>query len=150
MSDFLSDFAASPARLGELFERVTVVGKLDVPRSEGKWTPRFIAHHLADVEVLHSMRFAAMLTNDNPAIVPIQQEALAALTEYEKRDPATSVQAYAALRTRNVALLRALSNAQLERVAVHPKYGEFTMSAWAEFVTKHDLNHFAQLEESLI
>lgn len=149
MSDLISDFEASPALLIALLERVVAAGKLDVPRSEGKWTPRFIAHHLADVEVLHSMRFPAMLTNDNPAIVPIQQDALAALTEYAKRDPMLSVQAYGAMRSKNVELLRSLSATQLGRKAVHPSYGEFTMTGWAEFVTKHDQLHFAQLEESL-
>jgi hypothetical protein len=150
MSDLIAEFAASPARLTALLERIMAAGKLDVPRSEGKWTPRFIVHHLADVEVLHSMRFPAMLTNDNPTIVPIQQDALAALTEYAKRDPMFSARAFGAMRTRNVELLRSLSSAQLERSAVHPKYGEFTMLGWAEFVTEHDVNHFAQLEESLI
>ncbi len=149
MSDLISDFEASPAQLTVLLERIVAAGKLDVPRSEGKWTPRFIVHHLADVEVLHSMRFPAMLTNDKPVIVPIQQDALATLTEYAKRDPMVSARAFAAMRSRNVELLRLLSSTQLERTAVHPKYGEFTMMAWAEFVTKHDESHFAQLEESL-
>jgi DinB superfamily len=149
MSDLISDFAASPARLIDLLERIIMAGKLDIPRAVGKWTPRFIVHHLADVEVLHSMRFPAMLTNDKPTIVPIQQDALAALTEYAKRDPMVSAQAFEAMRARNVDLLRSLSSVQLERTAVHPKYGEFTMLGWSAFVTKHDQLHFAQLEESL-
>lgn len=95
------------------------------------------------------MRFPAMLTQDKPTIVPIQQDALAALTEYPKRDPMISALAYGAMRTRNVELLRSLSSVQLEHSAVHSKYGEFTMTAWAEFVIKHDVSHFAQLEESL-
>ncbi len=142
MSDLISDFAASPKRLMSLLEQIVAAGKLDVPRGEGKWTPRFIVHHLADAEVLHSMRFPAMLTNDKPNIVPIQQDALAALTEYAKRDPMVSARAFAAMRSRNVELLRLLSSSQLERTAVHPKYGEFTMNGWAEFVTKHDQLHF--------
>jgi DinB superfamily len=150
MSDLISDFAASPERLMSIFERIIVAGKLDVLRSEGKWTPRFIVHHLADAEVLHSMRFPTMLTNDNPTIVPGQQDVLAALTEYAKRDPMISALAFVAMRNRNVELLRSLSSAQLERTAVHPKYGEFTMTGWAGHVTKHDQLHFAQLEESLI
>ena len=148
MSDLISNFAASPARLATLLERIVAAGNLDVPRSEGKWTPRFIVHHLADVEVLHSMRFTSMLTQDKPTIVPIQQDALASLTEYAKRDPNLSARAFEAMRIRNVELLRSLSSVQLERMAVHPKYGEFTMVGWAEFVTKHDQLHFGQLEES--
>jgi DinB superfamily len=149
MSDLIVDFEASSARLIPLLERIVAAGKLDVPRSEGKWTPRFIVHHLADIEVLHSMRFPAMLINDKPTIVPGQPDALAALTEYASRDPMVSARAFAAMRTRNVELLRSLSSTQLERSVVHPKYGEFTMTGWTEFVTKHDANHFAQLEESL-
>jgi hypothetical protein len=149
MSDLFSDFEASPAKLTTLLERIVAAGKLDVPRSDGKWTPRFIVHHLADVEVLHSMRFPAMLINDKPNIVPGQPDALAALTEYASRDPMVSVRAFAVMRIRNVELLRSLSSVQLARTAVHPKYGEFTMAAWADFVAKHDANHFAQLEESI-
>lgn len=148
MSD-LVNFEASPTKLMDLLERIVAAGKFDVPRSEGKWTPRFIVHHLADAEVLHSMRFPAMLTSDKPTIVPGQQDILATLTEYAKRDPMVSARAYAAMRIRNVELLRSLSSAQLECTAVHPKYGEFTMIGWAGHVTKHDQLHFAQLEESL-
>ena len=149
MSNTFSDYAASAAQLTALHGRIVAAGKLDVPRSQGKWTPRYIVHHLADVEVMHSMRFPAMLTNDKPEIVPIQPDAVAALSEYQKRDPMLSVQAYSAMRARNVELLLSLSSTQLERKAVHPKYGEFTMSAWADFVLNHDQLHFAQLEESL-
>jgi DinB superfamily len=141
MSGIISEFESSPAKLTTLLERIMAAGKLDVPRSEGKWTPRFIVHHLADAEVLHSMRFPAMLTNDKPSIVPGQPDALAALTEYSSRDPMVSTRAFAAMRNRNVELLRSLSSAQLERTAVHPKYGEFTMTGWAGHVTKHDQLH---------
>ncbi len=150
MNEVLTEFEASATQLITLLERIVAAGKLDVPRSEGKWTPRFIVHHLADSEVLQSMRFPAMLTTENYVIVPGQQDATANLTEYAKRDPFNSARAFAAMRVRNAELLSVLSNLQLERKTVHPKYGEFRILSWAERVLNHDMLHFAQLEESLI
>lgn len=149
MSDFISDFAASPARFSALLERIVSAGKLDVPRSEGKWTPRFIFHHLADVEVLQSLRILTMLSNDNAVIIPTQQDAWAASAEYAKRDPLMSLNAFIALRNRSAELLGLLSSTQLERQGTHPIRGEFTIESFAKFVVWHDGTHVAQLEESL-
>jgi DinB superfamily len=150
MSDFITDFAASPARLTALLERIIAAGKLDVPRVEGKWTPRFIVHHLADVEVLQSLRILTMLSNDNAVLIPTEQDAWAASAEYAKRDPLSSLNAFVALRNRSAELLGLLSQTQLERIGTHPKRGQFTIESFTKFVVWHDETHFAQLEESLI
>jgi DinB superfamily len=150
MSDFIADFAASPARLTVLLERIIAAGKLDVPRAEAKWTPRFIVHHLADVEALQSMRIITMLSIDNATIIATEQDAWAAAGEYAKRDPLNSLGAFVALRKRSAELLGLLSTTQLERVGTHPKRGQFTIESFAKFVVWHDETHFAQLEESLV
>ncbi len=150
MSDFIADFAASPARLTVLLERIIAAGKLDIPRAEGKWTPRFIVHHLADVEVLQSLRILTMLSNDNAVLIPTEQDAWAASSEYAKRDPLSSLNAFVALRKRSADLLGLLSKTQLERVGTHPKRGPFTIESFAKFVVWHDVTHFAQLDESLV
>ena len=150
MSDFIADFSASSAQLTELLERIIAAGKLDTPRSEGKWTPRFIFHHLADVEVLQSYRILTMLAVDDAVLVPTQQDAWAVSAEYAKRDPKDSLNVFVALRFRSSQLLRLLSAAQLERKGTHPIRGEFTIESFVKFVVWHDGTHFAQLEESLI
>ncbi len=150
MNDFIADFAVSPSRFYELLMQITNAGKLDVPRAEGKWTPRFIFHHMADVEVLQSLRIITMLSSDNAVLIPTQQDAWAASAEYAKRDPVISLTAYTAMRNRNAELLGLLTSSQLERKGTHPIRGEFTIESFAKFVVWHDGTHIGQLEESLM
>jgi hypothetical protein len=70
------------------------------------------------------------------------------------RDPepsaAEAVSTLARARAENLALLRGLTSADLDRAARHPEYGmvplRVVLSAWAA----HDLQHTVQAEEALM
>ncbi len=148
MTETLTALATAANQFQAEFSRLEQIQHLDTPRAEGKWSPRFIFHHIADIESLQAVRLLAMLCQDNAIIMPAQQELYASNTHYTTRDPSQSIAAFVALRQRNVQLLSSLSSNQLERKGTHPIRGEFSIAAWAAFMVKHDANHLEQLRAS--
>ncbi len=149
MKETLQALRATPAQLETVYQRLEGLKRLDLPREPGKWTPRQIVHHLADIEVLNGYRFLGWLTDSAVRLVPAQQDAYAATGHYDARDPLVSVEAFKALRAKNLDWLDQLSPEEWEHPATHPTRGEFRLAQWAEFIVNHDANHLAQLEASL-
>jgi hypothetical protein len=149
MNDTLHALSATPEKLLDLHKRLEKVGKLDHPREPGKWTPRQILAHLADVEAVQTVRVMAMLAQDNPPMLGFNADEWAAAGRYAIRTAERSVRSFAAARERNLELWVPLTVDQLERKGTHPTRGEFTVGGWLEFVSRHDANHLAQLEASL-
>lgn len=149
MNESLSALAAAPTTLLDVLGRLEKVLKLDHPREVGKWTPRQIAAHLADVEAVQTVRVLAMLEQDNPPMLSFNADDWAVAGAYQTRDVQRSARGFVAARERNLELWRTLTPDQLERRGTHPSRGEFTVGAWLAFIVKHDANHLAQLEASL-
>ncbi len=149
MDETLNALSATPEKILDLLDRLEKASKLDLPREPGKWTPRQILAHLADVEAVQTVRVMAMLAQDNPVMLGFNADDWAAAGRYASRDPRQSAQVFAGARAHNLELWAALSPDQLGRKGTHPSRGEFTVGAWLGFVAKHDLNHLAQLEASL-
>jgi uncharacterized damage-inducible protein DinB len=149
MNETLQALEATPAQFEAVFNELEQQGALDAPREPGKWSPRFILAHLADVEALQRARVMAMLSEDNARMVGFNADLWAAGGEYGRSDPRSSLTAFSALRRNNLELWGRLTDAQLERRGTHPTRGEFSVREWLVFVAKHDANHLAQLEGSL-
>ena len=149
MNDILNALAAAPDKLNDLLRRLETAQKLDHSREPGKWTPRQILAHLADVEAVQTVRVMAMLAQDKPLMLGFSADDWAAAGRYAVRDPQQSARLFVAARERNLELWGALTPDQLERKGTHPTRGEFTVGAWLGFVARHDANHLAQLEASL-
>jgi len=58
---------------------------LDFRPAEGKWGVRTIVCHLADTEVVLSMRLRQVIAEDNPVLPAIQQDAWAERLDYSTR-----------------------------------------------------------------
>src|SRR6188508_3256709 len=85
----------------------------------GKWTGRQILAHLADAEVATGFRVRQVLSEDNHRIQGWDEGSWA--RRYADVDAESALGSYRALRRWNLALLRGLSKADLEREAVHPE-----------------------------
>jgi hypothetical protein len=149
MSPTLQALLDAPSQYQTVYMQLLERLRLETPREAGKWSPRFILHHMADIEVLHAWRFLNWLCDDAPTIFAARQEVYPSATHYATRDPQVSLDVFRALRARNVQLLSSLSDVDLQKVGTHPIRGQFTLLAWLEFVVKHDQNHLSQLRESL-
>jgi DinB superfamily len=149
MNETVQALTETPGKLEDITARLEANGKLDTPREEGKWTPRQILAHLADVESIQTIRVLAMLSEDSPRMVGFHADAWAVAGAYATRDAQNSLRTFSAVRNHNLELWGALTAAQLERRGVHPIRGEFSIAQWLGFVSRHDANHVAQLEASL-
>ena len=113
-----------------------------------KWSVQEVLAHLADVEeVGMRARVAAMIEQDNPILLPFDQEARAVQLRYNTLDPRRSLTRLERQRRANVKWLRKLRPAQLKRQGVHQSVG--TVSA-EEMITEwafHDLGHLKQILE---
>jgi len=110
----------------------------------GKWTGRQILAHLADAEVGVAFRIRQILSEENHRIQPFDESAWA--RRYADVDVETALASFLALRRWNLALLRGLSPADLDREAFHPERGPETLGTVIRMLAGHDLNHLAQLE----
>lgn len=122
------------------------LGEAGLSRSygPGKWTGRQILAHLADAEVATGFRVRQILSEDDHRIQGWDEGSWA--RRYVDVDVESALGSYRALRRWNLALVRSLSKADLERRAVHPERGEETLGEIVRLLAGHDLNHLGQLE----
>jgi len=122
------------------------LGEAGLSRSygPGKWTGKQILAHLADAEMGVGFRIRQILAEEKHTIQPWDESAWA--RRYTDVDVDGALASYRALRRWNLALLRGLSSADLEREAFHPERGPEKLGTVIRVLAGHDLNHLAQLE----
>lgn len=115
------------------------------PEQTGKWSVRDVLQHLADSELVWGFRLRMTLAQDRPRLVGYDQDLWALRLHYEKTDPREALQQFAVLRQSNVNLLKAASENDLQRVAVHAERGEQTIEQMIRLCAGHDLVHLNQV-----
>jgi uncharacterized damage-inducible protein DinB len=111
----------------------------------GKWTIRQIVCHLRDCELVFSTRFRKVISEPGGALPAFDQDLWADAMGYGKQDPRAAFELFRAARDANVALLRQVGRAALDRSGEHPKYGRMTLRQLARHVLHHDRNHLGQV-----
>ncbi|MBV9608335.1 MAG: DinB family protein [Acidobacteria bacterium] len=135
---------ATPKRLQELFRSLGPEG-LKRSVEPGKWTAAQILCHLADAEMGIGFRLRQVLSEDNHKIQAFEQDDWA--KRYAGLDAKTALDAQAAMRAWNLALIRTLQPEEWQRRAFHPERGEETVEVLIKMLAGHDLNHLAQIEQ---
>ena len=109
------------------------------------WSASEIAAHLADIEVVLGWRIRQVLSEDEPALQPFDQNDWAAALRYGERDVEVALKAYAAQRAANVEILAGLSEEGWERRFRHPEFGPASLRTLVRHISDHDLAHLAQI-----
>src|SRR3954447_11532249 len=78
----------------------------DFVPAPGKWSARQIVAHLADGELVAAHRFRQMLAEDNPTLIPFDQDKWTANLDYARRKPKQSLETFRRLRAENYDLLK--------------------------------------------
>jgi hypothetical protein len=100
-----------------------------------------------DIEIDgYHLRFQRTLAEENPTLVSLDTDALAAERAYGQDDPVTAMAAFRRARAQTLAMLRELTPAQLERPAVFEGYGPLTMRSLVHYLCSHDQQHLAGLQ----
>jgi hypothetical protein len=115
---------------------------------DGEWSAAFVIHHIADAEIQFGVRYANALCEDNPTIVPFDEEKFPTGLQYDKRSVAVSLQSLAASHAMNYEILKNASDADWDRVSTHPQRGAVTLLQLVTLSANHIESHISQLKNA--
>jgi hypothetical protein len=121
--------------------------ELDTPEAPGEWSPRQIAHHLADSEMTSAIRLRRLLAEENPLIIGYDQEEFARKLHYD-RPIEPSLLAFRYARESTAAILHALSEAEWLRGGRHNEYGSLSVEEWLIYYASHAHDHADQIRRA--
>jgi hypothetical protein len=117
---------------------------------DGEWSAAFVIHHIADAEIQFGVRYANALCEDNPTIIPFDEEKFPTGLQYGKRSVATSLQSLAASHAMNYEILKNASDADWDRISTHPQRGAVTLVQLVTLSANHIEGHIDQLKKAAI
>jgi hypothetical protein len=115
----------------------------------GEWSAAQVAAHLADAEMVYSVRVRMILTDDRPRLVGYDENAWAARFDATDPDTAASVERFRMLRAANLRLYESLEAAEWQRVGMHEERGEISVQSIVETLIAHDRDHLNQIRKLL-
>ena len=113
---------------------------------EGKWTPNEIIGHLADGEWVYGYRLRLILSEDNPAILGMNQDLWVSAQRHNERKPSELAQTFRSMREYNLALLKSMSPEELKRIGQHNERGPESLALMLRMLAGHDLSHLDQID----
>jgi hypothetical protein len=112
-----------------------------------EWTPRQIAHHLADSEMTAAVRLRRLLVEDDPLIAGYDEKQFAdALTR--DRPISVSVEAMHWARESSLQILERLTDQEWSRQGTHSESGPYSVEKWLEIYANHPHDHAAQIRRA--
>jgi hypothetical protein len=117
---------------------------------DGEWSAAFVIHHIADAEIQFGVRYANALAEENPTIVPFDEEKFPTGLQYEKRSVSVSLDSLAASHAMNYEILMNASAADWDRLSTHPQRGPVTLLQLVTLSANHIESHIAQLKSAAI
>jgi hypothetical protein len=138
IEQYKGGYRAVRAALDQLSE-----ADVDTRPADG-WTPREVAHHLADSETMSYLRLRRLLAEDHPVIQGYDEEEFARRLRYD-RPIASSLEVFRAVRAASAELLESLSEDEWAREGMHSESGRYTMDDWLEIYAAHAHDHAAQM-----
>lgn len=114
-----------------------------------KWSARQIFAHLAEGEMVLSVRLRQILAETGTAITAYSQDKWAEIGRYESIPCHSSLELLTPIRRFNMRLLRSLSPEQFSRFGMHEERGRETITDMVRIWAGHDLNHLQQIKVAL-
>ena len=123
-------------------------GSLDRAPDEDAWTPRMIAHHVADAELTGGARLRRLIAEDSPRLPAYDQEGYARRLHYD-RPLEASLALITAVTESNADLLERLSDEEWTRSGLHEERGPYTAETWLTVYAGHCQEHAEQVARGL-
>lgn len=112
------------------------------------WTPRMVAHHVADAELTGGARLRRLIAEENPRISAYDQDEYSRRLHYD-RPMAASVALIGAVTESNAELLESLSGEEWESSGDHEELGAYTAETWLTIYAGHCQAHAEQVARTL-
>jgi DinB superfamily len=136
-------------RRGAELVAVSITGaagsELDFIPEAGKWSIRQIVAHLADSEIVATMRLRQLIAEEHPKLEAWDENAWANKLDYARRKPSQSLETFRRIRGENYDLLKDLPELTFDRAGLHSQRGEMTLRQLLQLIAEHAENHAAQL-----
>jgi len=123
--------------------------RLSARPAPGKWSAIEILAHFADIELVWGYRIRKILEEPGARIRPMEQDRWVAKCRYAGARADEALEAFAALRRWNLALLSRVGPAAFRRAGQHGHFGRLTIGKIVRMLAGHDRNHLGQLRERL-
>jgi len=143
--DPMTVFAESPAQYRAAIARLTPK-QMITPEAPGKWSVAAVVQHLADMEIVLGLRYRRVLAHPGKGIPAVDQDALAAVVDYNNADAAAALDDFEAVRRANLRLLRKLTPAQMQLHGIHEERGRETLAHMVRLYAAHDCYHLYQID----
>ena len=115
----------------------------------GKWTVRFLLHHLADAETVLSDRIRRILSEPRQVLWAFDQDAWARGLDYSQMPLDLSRGIYESVRAGIIHLARLHYDTSGHLEFVHSETGVRTLKAEFDKVAAHNEHHLEQIESAL-
>jgi DinB superfamily len=119
------------------------------PEAPGKWSVVEVIQHLGDSDLVFGFRARMILAEDRPPLQGYDQDRWASVFRYRDASRESALAQLGAYRAANLAVLRRLSPAELERTGMHSERGEESLGHLMKLMAAHDLVHRRQIERVL-
>jgi len=121
--------------------------ELDRSADDDGWTPRQIAHHLADSEMNSAIRIRKLLAEPDALIQGYDEKAFAErLTSDRPIEP--SLEAFRWARETCFQLLDRMTEADWRIVGTHSESGAYGTEEWLKIYAAHGHDHAAQIKRA--
>ena len=114
---------------------------------DGGWTPRQIAHHLADSEMMSALRIRRLLAEPSPVIDGYDEKAFAERLTSD-RPIAPSIEAMRWARETSAQILERMSDEDWKIVGTHSESGRYGTEDWLRIYAAHGHDHAAQIKRA--
>jgi hypothetical protein len=137
--------SATPQKIARLLKGVPK-SKLRKRPQPAKWSAHEIMVHLADTEIVYGSRVRMILGQPGVTIIGFDQDIWVTNLNYGRRDTATALAQFTAMRKANIDLLKAVKPEQWKHFGMHSERGEESVEMMVSMMAGHDVNHLAQIE----
>ena len=131
-----------------VMEAMRGVSDEELDRSaSGEWTPRQIAHHLADSEMMSAIRLRRLLTEPHARLQGYDEAEFARrLTSDRPIQPSLEAMRWA--RESTAQLLDRLTADDWRRTGTHEESGPYSVETWLTIYAAHGHDHADQIKRS--
>ncbi len=147
--DLLDALHAAPVTINMLLSGLSQEKALAAKGGDESWSIVEVICHLRDAEEFAVQRATLMKNQDNPDIIPYNQEQLAKDRHYAAQDMQTALLAFIRFRQQHIAVLESLTPEGWERSGNHLETGRITIFNHTLHIACHDAIHCAQISRQL-